>query len=78
MDGDTREILETLREVSSATAALREKVEAHLESTRETRVRVDKMEVKFEMVHRHETFMKVSLWVYGIFVSLMAGRYFTS
>jgi N-glycosylase/DNA lyase len=65
-NSEFKEIMEALREISIEQATIRERVETQLKISSKTSEDLDKTS---EKVEKHDTFMKASLWVYGIIVS---------
>ncbi len=68
-----KEIMEALKDISVEQATIRERVETQLKISSKTS---EDLEETSKKVEKHDVFMKVSLWVYGIVVSGFGLKFF--
>lgn len=67
-----KEIMGALKDISVEQAALKERVEANIKVSSRT---VEELERTTKKVERHDTFVKVSLWFYGLIISGLGLKY---
>jgi len=76
MSDQFKEIMQALKELSVDQASLKERVESHLYQTNELKGKVNQIEQTVKVVPKHDIFIKASIWVYGVIITVVSANWF--
>lgn len=73
-----KEILDEIKKIAVDQSTLKANIESYMKQTDKHEVQLQKIEEKLTEVNKHGVIIKGMLWVYGLIVSLLIGKYITN